>query len=133
VSTAARIRDALLVVGEYTAEALYGLVHSEWRRTGATDEEAHRRLPGDELIPQPNWAVTRAQTINAGTSEVWPWIVQMGYGRGGFYGDFPWWRDPDRHLGTRSSAHAILAQYQHLHPEHPLRPGGSDEPRARTV
>jgi hypothetical protein len=57
-----------------------------WRTTwGATDEEVTRDLPGDGLVPQPRWGWTHAVTIRAATSEVWPWLVQMGHGRGGLY------------------------------------------------
>lgn len=57
-----------------------------WRcRWGATDEEVKRTLPGDELVPAPEWQWTHAITINAPPEQVWPWIVQMGQGRGGFY------------------------------------------------
>jgi hypothetical protein len=54
-------------------------------RWGATDEEVASALPGDDLLPQPivNW--TNSITIDASPAEVWPWIVQMGDTRGGFY------------------------------------------------
>ncbi|MBB4765010.1 SRPBCC family protein [Amorphoplanes digitatis] len=42
-------------------------------------------LPGDELVPDPDLAATRAITIDARVDDVWPWIVQLGQGRGGFY------------------------------------------------
>ena len=54
-------------------------------RWGATDAEVKKRLPGDELMPHPKWGFTHAVTIKAPVAEVWPWIVQMGQGRGGFY------------------------------------------------
>ena len=56
-------------------------------RWGATDEEVSRPLPGDEL-PAPygdRRVSTRAITIDAPPDEVWPWLVQMGSGRAGFY------------------------------------------------
>jgi len=57
-----------------------------WRtRWGATDAEVKKKLPGDELLPHPNWGFTHAVTIKASAAEVWPWLVQMGQGRGGFY------------------------------------------------
>lgn len=42
-------------------------------------------LPGDEFLPAPELQATRAITINAPTSHVWPWIAQLGQNRGGFY------------------------------------------------
>jgi len=42
-------------------------------------------MPGDELVPRPVVESTRAVTVRAPTSEVWPWLVQMGAGRGGLY------------------------------------------------
>ncbi len=55
------------------------------QRWGATDEEIALPLPGDELVQEPASQVTRAVTIDASREEVWPWIVQMGADRGGFY------------------------------------------------
>lgn len=54
-------------------------------RWGATDAEMTEPLPGDELVPDPDLAATRAITIDARVDDVWPWIVQLGQGRGGFY------------------------------------------------
>ncbi|MGZ4558565.1 MAG: hypothetical protein ACXVXF_07830, partial [Mycobacteriaceae bacterium] len=79
-ATMRRLRDGLLVAGEYTAEALYGLIRPEWRRSGATEEEACRQLPGDDLVPGANYVVTRAESIGAAPEQVWPWLVQMGDG-----------------------------------------------------
>jgi hypothetical protein len=42
-------------------------------------------MPGDELTPEPRFQSTRAITIDAPPEDVWPWLVQLGYGRGGFY------------------------------------------------
>jgi len=111
----ARLRDLAVVLGEYTAETLYGLAHPEWRRSGATSREEAEALPGDGRVPRPTWAATRAVTIDAPPEHVWPWLLQMGYGRGGWYSDMPWWKDPAGHTCTRSSAAAILAQHQDLH------------------
>jgi hypothetical protein len=54
-------------------------------RWGATDHESEEPLPGDDLIAHADLAATRAITIRASSSEVWPWIAQLGQGRGGFY------------------------------------------------
>jgi hypothetical protein len=42
-------------------------------------------LPGDELMPYADLTATRAVTVRASADAVWPWIVQLGQGRGGFY------------------------------------------------
>src|SRR6266568_6707448 len=52
---------------------------------GATDEEAGATLAGDDLIPGPDLVATRAITIHALADRIWPWIAQLGQGRGGFY------------------------------------------------
>src|ERR671936_650280 len=55
-------------------------------RWGATDEEVARAMPGDQIQPQPIFNATRAVTIDARPEQIWPWLVQMGYKRAGFYG-----------------------------------------------
>lgn len=52
---------------------------------GATDEEAGATLVGDDLIPGPDLVATRAITVHAPAGQIWPWIAQLGQGRGGFY------------------------------------------------
>jgi hypothetical protein len=52
---------------------------------GATDQEIARSMPGDELLPNPTVEWTHGVTIDAPPEEVWPWIAQLGEGRGGFY------------------------------------------------
>jgi glyoxylase-like metal-dependent hydrolase (beta-lactamase superfamily II) len=54
---------------------------------GATVEEQAMPLPGDDLVPAPTAQVTHALTINAPPQQVWPWLVQIGHGRAGFYSD----------------------------------------------
>jgi hypothetical protein len=60
------------------------------------------------------WTATRAETIAAPPEQVWPWIAQLGYGRGGYYGDLPSWRDTAGHRGRSASANSILAEYLRL-------------------
>jgi hypothetical protein len=55
------------------------------RRWGATDDEARAPLPGDELVAEPADQVTRAISIAAPPGDVWPWLIQLGADRGGFY------------------------------------------------
>jgi uncharacterized protein YndB with AHSA1/START domain len=56
--------------------------HLNW---SVTEEEAHRPLPYDHLVPRPVAQITHAITINAPAEEVWRWLVQLGQGRGGMY------------------------------------------------
>jgi hypothetical protein len=66
--------------------AAYLLAVRRWQlRWGATDEERDATLDGDDLIPNPDLTATRAITVHAGAEHVWPWIAQLGQGRGGFY------------------------------------------------
>jgi hypothetical protein len=55
-------------------------------RWGATTEEAKRSMPGDDLVPSPSFCATRAITVHGRPQDIWPWLVQIGYGRAGFYG-----------------------------------------------
>ena len=79
--------------------------HSRW---GATNDEVMLLMPGDELIEMPTFNVTRAITIQACPEEVWPWIVQIGYGRAGFYS-----YDLLDNLG-KPSANRIIPELQHI-------------------
>jgi hypothetical protein len=66
--------------------AAYLLAVRRWQlRWGATDEEVDATLVGDDLIPNPDLLATRATTVHAVAEQVWPWIAQLGQGRGGFY------------------------------------------------
>jgi hypothetical protein len=56
--------------------------HTRW---GATTDEISRTMPGDGLVQNPLEVTTRAITINAWPTHVWPWLAQMGKGRGGLY------------------------------------------------
>lgn len=69
-----------------SAVAGYQLAYKPWRRQWeAGREESVRTLPGDDLIPDADFIQTMAVTIDAPPSAVWPWLLQMGYGRGGWY------------------------------------------------
>lgn len=61
------------------------LIRPRILRWGATDEEVAERLPGDEVVDQPRYQTTHAVTIDAPRGQVWPWLVQLGQGRGGLY------------------------------------------------
>ena len=67
------------------------LLRRQGLRWGATDEEVHKILPGDEIVPHPMLETTHAVPIEASAEEIWPWLVQMGHYRAGFYADPSWW------------------------------------------
>ena len=75
-----------LVVGLIAAVSAYAFLFRPWHlRWGATQAEVARILPGDDLVRRPKLSATHAITIAAPASRVWPWLVQIGQGRGGFY------------------------------------------------
>lgn len=63
----------------------YLALRRPWLRLGATGEEVRKTLPGDEVIPDAMLQATRATTIDAPVESVWPWLVQMGHDRAGWY------------------------------------------------
>jgi hypothetical protein len=79
-----RIHPAVAAAG-ISAAATYVVIARPQLSWGATDEESHASLPGDELIGRADLTATRAITIHATAEQVWPWIAQLGQGRGGFY------------------------------------------------
>jgi hypothetical protein len=92
-----------------------------WRgRWGATEAEARQPLPGDELAPSPKMVATRAVTIMAPPSAIWPWLVQLGCGRAG------WYSYDLLDNGGVPSAERIIPQFQHLEPGEgvAMTPGG---------
>ena len=56
-----------------------------WRSWGIDGRDTVRALPGDELVPDAPVMDTRSIEIAAPPSDVWPWLLQMGYGRAGWY------------------------------------------------
>ncbi len=84
--------------------------HLRW---GSTVQEAACPLPGDELIPDQDLLLqtTRSITIQASTEQIWPWLVQIGQGRGGFYSYD--WLENLAHMDIHN-ADRILPEYQSL-------------------
>lgn len=76
------ILEALSALPLFVAAPLYRRWHLRW---GATNAEINAAMPGDDLVPKAQFTATRAITIDAPPEAVWPWIVQMGHGRAGFY------------------------------------------------
>jgi hypothetical protein len=88
------------------------LLRSRYLRWGATDAEMQMALPGDDLVKDSDLTATRAVTVHAGPDEVWPWIAQLGQGRGGFYSyDFL-----ENLAGCKMhSADQIVPEWQSIH------------------
>jgi hypothetical protein len=89
---------------------------------GATADEIERGIPGDELLEPADMVSTRAITIDAPPSAIWPWLVQMGVGRGGAY-TYDW---VERLFGLdMHSADRIVPEFQQLGVGDvlPMRPG----------
>ena len=101
----------------------YPLFFRRWCLTwGARPGEVSMKLPGDELLADAGLVSTRAVTIDAPPAAIWPWLVQMGSGRGGAY-TYDW---IENLLGLHMhSARQVLPQFQDLEvgDELPLGPG----------
>src|SRR5262252_4553605 len=121
-----RIRTAGAVAGGAAFPALLRRRCLTW---GATAGEVNGQIPGDDLMPNPDLQTTRAITIEAPPGAIWPWLVQMGSGRGGAY-TYDWIENLfalDMH-----SANEILPQFQDLRLGDEL-PTGSSGPAMRVA
>lgn len=78
-------RRTQATTGIAAAALAYGGLQWLGRTYGATSEERRKTLPGDELCTEPQAQTTHAITIDAPPAQVWPWLVQMGWGRGQWY------------------------------------------------
>ncbi|MBD0328073.1 MAG: hypothetical protein ICV68_16735, partial [Pyrinomonadaceae bacterium] len=88
------------------------LLRRQGLRWGATDEEVHKPLPGDEVVPHPMVETTHTVPIAASTEEIWPWLVQMGHYRAGFYADPSWWdKYSDKYLRSLGRREAEESGY----------------------
>lgn len=113
----AEVRIGELAESVLAAGAIAGVVvlspllHPWYRRWGATEQELREGLPGDGQVPSPRIETTRAITITAPAERIWPWLVQMGQGRGGLYS----YEMLENLIGSDiHNADRILAEYQHL-------------------
>jgi len=96
-----------------TFAALYWFPIRRWMgRWGTTPLDLSRVMAGDGLIADPTYSGTMAVIVNARPEDIWPWLVQMGYQRGGLY-SYDWL---DRLFGflDRPSTARILPEFQHL-------------------
>jgi hypothetical protein len=101
---AGEIRDVVVAAPLFLAAPLLRHWHRRW---GATNAEVAAPMPGDDLVPGCQYRCTRAITIAAPRHEVWPWLVQIGFSRAGFYAN-----DLLDNAGHPSADH-ILAEHQH--------------------
>jgi len=102
-------RQTVLLLVVPLAGIVYGRYVRPWQLTwGATPAEVARSLPSDELVKDPTFNATRAITIAAPPEDVWPWLVQAGVTRAGWYS-----YDLLDNLGHRS-ARRIIPELQHL-------------------
>jgi len=98
---------ALAILG--AGLGVYLRVLRPWQlRWGATDDEVRRTMPGDEIVARPTFNATRAVTVHAPAFMIWPWIVQIGFGKAGWYS-----YDLLDNFG-RTSARHIIPELQHL-------------------
>jgi hypothetical protein len=93
--------------------ALLLAIYLRWIRPwqlhyGATDAEVEQIMPGDEVTDHPDFNATRAITIHGRPEQIWPWLVQIGFGRAGFY-SYDWIDN----LG-KPSADRIMPELQNL-------------------
>ncbi len=103
---AGSVRDALVALPSFATAPLRRRRHLRW---GATDDEVTGSMPGDEMVPNPSFCATSAITIDAPPEAVWPWLVQIGTGKAGFY-SYDLFDN-----GARPSATEILPEYQDPH------------------
>jgi hypothetical protein len=107
------------------------LARRRYLRWGSNPDELAATLPGDELMPRASITATRAISVAAAADDLWPWIAQLGQGRGGFYSyDFL-----ENLVGCdMHNADRVVAEWQsiavgddvHLHPDVALRVAAVD-------
>jgi hypothetical protein len=112
----------IVVAAVTLASVAFTVLYRPWQlQWGATAEELSRPMPGDEIGHRPRFNATRVVTINARPEDIWPWLVQIGFGRAGWYT-----YDLLDNLGRHSAEH-ILPELQHIEPGDlvPIGPGKS--------
>jgi len=73
------------VISASAAGIAFAVARTRLHRWGVDPIEATQLLPGDELVTEPTTSDTRGIDIAAPPEQVWPWLVQMGYKRAGWY------------------------------------------------
>jgi hypothetical protein len=110
---------SVVVAGFYAV--LYSPPVYQW---GSSAQERVAPMAGDDIVTNPSMVATRSVTIAAPASEVWPWLVQMGVDRAGFY-TFDWaerlFGDPMHNADTIAPQWQDLAVGDFVHPFPPER------------
>jgi hypothetical protein len=101
-----QLRDVISDVPLFLVTPLLRPWHRRW---GATSEEVEAPMPGDHLLPRSQYRCTRAITVCATPEDVWPWLVQVGVGRAG------WYADDLLDNFARPSAREVLPAFQDIH------------------
>jgi hypothetical protein len=133
VGVLAALEGVALIVWHLIATPFIGRRRLRW---GTVGTEVNDSLPGDELVPEPKWSYTLGIAVDASPEAVWPWIAQIGQGRGGFYT----YETLENLVGCKiANTTEILPDHQHpdvgaaihLHPTSPpLRIEIADPPHA---
>lgn len=90
----------------------YAVIHRLGRTYGSTALERAAALPGDDLVRNPQVVADHAITIDATPTAVWPWLVQVGWHRGGWY--TARWVDALLFPANRASAEVVIPELQGL-------------------
>jgi hypothetical protein len=110
------LRGGVYVAGAVASAGALAMVSFPCWRTwcltwGASDQEDTMVLPGDDLLDDADLVSTRAVSIDAALGDVWPWLAQMGSGRGGLY-TYDW---IENLFGLHMrSTEVILPQFQNI-------------------
>jgi hypothetical protein len=133
VGALAALEGGVLIAANVLATPIVGRRRLRW---GTVGSEATDPLPGDALVPHPTWSYTLGVPVRAPAEAVWPWIAQIGQGRGGFYT----YQTLENLVGCRIAntteilpehQHPVVGQGIHLHPTAPpMRIAIVDPPHA---
>jgi hypothetical protein len=105
-----------------TGVAAYAVLYRLGRTSGSTHAERSRHLPGDEWISRPSMVTNHAATMPAPPIDVWPWLTQLGWHRGGWY--TPRWVDRLLFPGNWPSRDRLdPSLVRDLHPGHTIPDG----------
>ena len=121
VGILAALEGAALILLHMIATPIIGRRRLRW---GTLGTEATDSLPGDHFVPNPQWSYTLGIAVDASPEDVWPWVAQLGQGRGGFYT----YQTLENMVGCRiTNTTEICPEHQHpavgdpihLHPSSP--------------